>query len=82
MEHVIVERTFPTPQSVEDIRALKERLASCMDQNRIRYIQGYLSLDQTRMICIYEAPDAEAVRRYSLQAALPFDRIWTASPVV
>jgi hypothetical protein len=30
------------------------------------------------MICEYEAPDAETVRRVQLEAELPFDRIWSA----
>lgn len=30
------------------------------------------------MICEYEAPDAEAVRKVQRTADMPFERIWTA----
>jgi hypothetical protein len=66
---------------MDEIQALRDRAAWCLEQNRVRYLQGYFSSDRTRMICIYEAPDAESVRRINLQSGLPFDRIWTASSV-
>jgi hypothetical protein len=31
------------------------------------------------MICVYEAPDAEAVRKANTTAKLPFERVWSAS---
>ena len=31
------------------------------------------------MICEYEAPDAETVRKLQRTASMPFERIWTAS---
>ena len=37
-----------------------------------------MSKDGRRMICEYEAPDAETVRRVQLEAGAPFDRIWPA----
>jgi hypothetical protein len=30
------------------------------------------------MICEYEAPDAEAVRKLQRTASMPFERVWTA----
>jgi hypothetical protein len=81
MEHVIVERTFDEPLDLEKLERLKQQYAWCRDQNRIRYVQGYLSADRKRMICVYEAPDAESVRRYNRQSQLPCDAIWTATTV-
>jgi hypothetical protein len=30
------------------------------------------------MICLYQAPDAEAVRHANRMAGVPFDRVWPA----
>jgi hypothetical protein len=81
MEQVIVERTFTDPIQNDHIEDLRTRLAWCREQNGVRYVRGYLSRDRRRMICVYEAPDAESVRRYNRQASLPYDSIWTASIV-
>ncbi len=78
MEQVIVERTFPEPMDVARIEDMKRNSEWCREQNRVRYLHAYLSPDRRRMICVYEAPDAESVRRYNRQAALPYDAIWTA----
>ena len=34
------------------------------------------------MICLYRAPDAEAVRKANRTAGLPFDRVWPARALV
>ena len=81
MEHVIVERTFAAPVEPARIEDMKRTHAWCFQQNRVRFVESYLSVDGKRMICIYEAPDAESVRRLNRQAALPYDAIWTAVPI-
>jgi len=45
----------------------------------VTFIRSYFSKDRKRMICEYEAPDAEAVRRLQRTASMPFERIWTAT---
>jgi hypothetical protein len=79
MEHVIVERTFDQPFNFEDLQAAEHRASWCLDQYRVRFLRSYFSGDRKRMICVYEAPDAESVRHANRQAGLPFDSIWTAS---
>jgi hypothetical protein len=32
------------------------------------------------MLCLYRAPDAEAVRRAQKQAQMPFDTVWPCTP--
>jgi hypothetical protein len=81
MEHVIVERTFAEAVELAKIEELKRKHAWCREQNRVRYIAGYVSAERKRMICVYEAPDAESVRRYNRQSGLPYDAVWTAAVV-
>jgi hypothetical protein len=79
MEHVIVERIFAEPVSVEQLRASLQRSESCMTMHRVRFLRTSLSRDGRRTICEYEAPDAESVRVVNQRLDLPFERAWTAT---
>jgi len=78
MERVIVERRFDGPQAFESLQAAEDAFAWCLEQHRVRFVRSYFSTDRKRMICEYEAPDAESVRATQRTAGLPFERIWTA----
>lgn len=78
MERVIVERTYDVPMSEDEIRAVADE-GGCSDLHRVFLRRSYLSPDGLRMICVYEAPDAEAVRLLQRSNGLPYDRIWTSS---
>jgi hypothetical protein len=77
MKLVIVERTLTEPVTVEQVAA---RLASnpCLNAHGVRLLRSLISLDGLRMVCEYEAPDAESVRQANRKSGLVFDRVWTA----
>lgn len=79
MEQIIVERSFNEATEFEALQTRMKKISWCLDQHRIRFLRSYLSSDKKRMICVYEAPDAESVRTANRQAGLPFDSVWTAS---
>lgn len=79
MERVIVERVFDEPISYEELQAREEANAWCLEAYNVTYLRTYVSADSKRMICLFEAPDAESVRAANRQAGLPFDKVWTAS---
>ena len=79
MARVMVERKFDEAASFEELEAREDSFAWCAEQNDVKFIRTYFSKDKTRMICEYEAPDAEAVRRLQRTASMPFERIWTAT---
>ena len=81
MSMVIVERSFAEPVAFEDIQALERRRVSCLDAHGVRSLRSYFSRDRRRMICLYEAPDAESVRYAQEKAGMPFDRAWTSLAV-
>lgn len=81
MSVVLVERSFPEPVDFGDVQALEHRSASCLQAHDVRFLRSYFSRERRRMICLYEAPDAEAVRLVQEKARLPFDRVWTTSVV-
>ena len=82
MEHVIVERVFAEPQSIEKVEALLRAGHPCLATYRVTHLRTSMSLDGRRMICEYSAPDAESVRAVSERTGLPYERVWTAHVIV
>ena len=77
MAHVVVERSFPTPQSDEDLSRVEDQLVPCSGMHGVVWKRSVLSLDRRHMICEYEAPDAETVRKVQREAGAAFDHIWS-----
>ncbi len=78
MELVLAERVFAEPVDPAELRAAVKDNRSCLDLHGVSYLQSYLSEDRLRMVCVYEAPDAESVRIANRNVGMPFERIWTA----
>ena len=78
MERVIVERTYDAPMSEDEVRKAAQE-GGCSDLHRVFLRKSYLSPDGLRMLCVYEAPDAETVRQLQRSNGLPYDRVWTSS---
>jgi hypothetical protein len=78
MAHLIVEQTFAAPLPPEEEYGAARRIDACLESFGARWLRSYLALDRTRMICEFEAPDAESVRTAYHTAGVAFDRVWTA----
>lgn len=78
MPDLIVERTFEQPLGDDDLSAVMERLGPCLDQYGVQWVRSYLSRDRKRMICHFQAPDAESVRASNRAAEALFDQVWPA----
>jgi len=78
MAHLIVEQTFDIPLTDEEHGQLGQKLDKCLDAYGARWMRSYLSTDRRRMVCQFEAADAEAVRTSYRSAGVRFDRVWTA----
>jgi hypothetical protein len=79
---VVVERAFAEPSLA---RALAERERQAADEqgrHGVLLLRTFTSRDLRRMLCFYEAPDAEAVRSSQEQAELALDRIWSGSSLL
>jgi hypothetical protein len=76
---VVVERLLPTPFAEEDVRRLVEAKAWCLEQYGCRILESYLGLDGARMVCRFEAPDAESVRAAQRSAEMPLHAVWPAT---
>ena len=79
LEHIIVEHTFETPISDEALGVSARRIDACLAAYGASWVRSYVSLDRKRMICEFEAPDAEAVRVSYRNADQKFERVWTAN---
>jgi hypothetical protein len=73
---VVVERSFDAPASMEELQAREDAAAWCLNQHRVKFIRSLFSSDRLRMICLYNAPDAESVRVAQIQAGMPVERVW------
>ncbi|MFM0488162.1 nickel-binding protein [Paraburkholderia graminis] len=65
------------PQSDEDLRVAEDLLAPCSELYGVVWKRSVVSLDRKHMICEYEAPDAETVRKVQKEAGAAFDHIWS-----
>ncbi|KPK16017.1 MAG: hypothetical protein AMJ62_07500 [Myxococcales bacterium SG8_38] len=63
MEWVVVERAFPEPLSDDEMRRMHDE-SKCVDLYRVTSIRSYLMPDRKRLVCVFQAPDAEAVRSF------------------
>lgn len=74
--NVVVERHFEEAASFDDLQALEDTAADCLNLHRVQFVRTYFSTDKKRMICLYHAPDAESVRIAQHQAGMPVTKVW------
>ena len=75
---VLVQRGFDAPVAFEELQAREEAYGWCLVQHQVRFLQSFLSMDRRRMLCLYAAPDAEAVRQVQHRTGLPVEQLWSA----
>jgi hypothetical protein len=79
MARVMVEQVFPEPFTDERYAEVAKRLDPCLEVRNGAWRRSSLSLDRLRMICEFEAPDAESVREAHRNAGIPYERVWSAN---
>jgi hypothetical protein len=82
MPRYLVERTFQEgvalPGPSEGIQARLDFLAN-NTQSNVTWVHSYISPNNRKSYCIYDAPTPEAVRWASQRNGLPIDRITEVS---
>lgn len=81
MTRIVVERSFSASQSDADMQAVADRERPCLAVYDVKWKRSLLSVDRKRMVCEYEAADAETVRKIQREAGADFDRIWTGEVI-
>ena len=78
MSRIVIERNFETPQSDADMQAVADRERPCLAAYNAKWKRSLISADRKRLVCEYEAGDAETMRRIQREAGAQFDRVWVA----
>jgi len=78
MALIVVERSFEAPAVFEDLEAQEAAVAWCFEQHRVKPLRSFISFDRRSAVCVYEAPDAEAVRATQDEVGLAYDQLWPA----
>ena len=82
MATIVIEHRFERrPFDVERFSAAQRRSAPCFTLHGVRHVVSYVAPDGLRMICVFEAPDCEAVRRTARQLGYGYDSVWPATVV-
>jgi len=78
MVYLILEKEFAAPLSEEQHDGESQALDSCLTAHGVRWLRSFIASDRRRMICEFEAADAEAVRSSFRSAGVGFVRVWAA----
>lgn len=81
MPRIIVERSFETPPSDAELAAVADRERPCLGVYDVQWKRSLMASDRRRMICEYEAADAETVRKVQREARAEFDQVWGAEVI-
>ena len=69
MPRFLIERNFA--QQVEVTKDAASQIKQINDEEGVRWLFSFLSPDKRKTYCLYEAPDAEAIRAAARRANLP-----------
>lgn len=74
MPKFIVERTLPD-MSDEEVVAAARRAKEVCQELKIRWVRSYISAEERRGYCEYEAAGADVIEEHGRRTGLPVDRI-------
>lgn len=76
----LLDRVFDRPVAFADFGEAEAAHNSCLAIYGVRFLATFFAVDRTRMVCLYAAPDLEAVRGVNRTASYPFTEVWAARP--
>ena len=79
MDYVILEREYPEGLTPEDVRNMAASI-ECLDLYRVKPLRSYLMPDGKRLVCVFQAPDAEALRALGRVNGFPDNSfVWSST---
>jgi hypothetical protein len=77
-EIIVVEQVFDPPLTDEEHGRIGKLIDRCAEMRNARWMRSYVSTDRKRMVCEFEAPDAQSVRDAYRSADVAVERVWGA----
>lgn len=81
MSDVFYLRPIEPPVTPQDVQAMAQHAGGCFDLHRVDWKQSFLAADGGRMLCWYEAPDAESARLALRQLGSDMNCVWAGTVV-
>ena len=76
----VVEERFDPPIDAERLNPYNDALSPCLKTYDVKWVSSYVARDGVQCICVFEAPDAESVRKAYRAAEVPFQfKVWGAT---
>jgi len=69
----LVERRFA--EDLEASAEVNDRINRINEEEGVRWLYSFLSADKRKTYCLYEAPEADGIRRAASRAGLPADAV-------
>ncbi len=79
MPRFLIERNFA--EALEVTKEDVDQVQQINDEEGVKWLFSFLSPDKRKTYCLYEAPDAEAIRVAARRANIPADVIIEVSEV-
>ena len=79
MPRYIIERNFA--EAIELSKARADNVRRINDDEGVKWLFSFLSADKRKTYCLYEAPNAEAIRAAAHRANVPADVIIEVSEI-
>jgi hypothetical protein len=80
MAVILVEHRFRPALDMSRGTPGAHKLVSCLPSYDVTWLSSYFATDGARGICVYEARDAETVRRAYRAAGVGFVAVWSSLP--
>ena len=76
----VVEERFDPPIDAKALNPYTDALSPCLKMYDVKWVSSYVAQDGSQCVCVYDAPDAESVRRAYRAAETPFQyKVWGAT---
>jgi len=79
VNHILLERRFEPFLSEQDFMGMARDSADCMPLYRVEWRESLLSIDGSRLLCRFEAPDTESVRQVARDPRAVARVAWTGT---
>ena len=78
---ILIDRYDDGGFDIDRYREAKSKNKWCLELYGVAHVVSYVSADRKCMVCVFEAPDVEAVRQMSRRLGYSYEDVWAATAV-